>query len=347
MARDYASIIAALLAHADDEANSEIARQSYRDKAEKLMREYRIAEEEALATDPGSTKPTVESFTVPMRGFLGRTYFRALVHSIADHCEVETRFRTVWENNAYPSLAVDLVGYEGDVRYARFLWTSTYLMFSTRIDPTWSTDRTEAENIFLMRQAGIERREIADAAWGAGSGLVASKRSRVQSIYRREAEKRGEIMAAAGLGFNSKLYRDGYARQFVDTLRSRLWSARHAADAAGGAVTLAGRKERVQEAFYNLFPEQRPSTEVAEQWRSPHLDCPKCQKAKSGFCRDHNYLKPTEVTQADRERWNRQENSPSARAGRSSGRDAARGVVIQRGTPETGKMGPAAQRALD
>lgn len=347
MARDYAALIGSLLAHAEDPANTPAAQDAYRTKAEKLMREYRIAQEETLATDPGSAAPIVKRIEL-YRGWsvLSIRFYPGILLTIADHTECSAHVHSVWEKDGTRVLVADVAGYEGDIRYLEFLWTAAHLMFATRVDPRWNETLTEAENVFFMRQAGLGRKEIANAAWGKNAGEDAKNRSKIQRIYLAEVAKRGENATATGLGFNSKLYREGYAREFTATLRTRLWRARQAADAAGGAVTLAGREQRVQEALWTAFPNLRPTTTVAAPYVAPNAGCASCAKAKSGYCREHNWLKPREATQADRARWDRELYSPSARAGRASGRDAAGNVHIVRGSAETGKMNPAAQREI-
>jgi hypothetical protein len=74
--------------------------------------------------------------------------------------------------------------------------------------------------------------------------------------------------------------------------------------------------DRVDEAFYALFPRMRPSSE-----RVTYTPCPKCTADKA--CRAHR------ISAADLRDWDRRTNSPSARAGASSGRTAAEGVVIR------------------
>lgn len=346
MARDYAKVIAALLANAEDEGLEDAARQAYRDKAETLMREYRVAQEDALATDPGSALPIVKRIVLmPTYNPFRSEYFRSIFRLIADHAECAIYMH--WVNGE--GEVADVAGYEGDVRYLEFLWTAAHVMFATRIDPHWDENRTEAENIFYLRNAGIGRKEIANQAWGAGTGELAKNRSKVQRIYLAEAARRGEDALAKGLGFQTEMYRRAYARSFVSTLSDRLWRARHAANAAGGVVTLAGRAERVQEALWDAFPALRPAKFEATTtyvYVSPNADCARCKKAKSGFCREHDWLRPREVTQADRRRWDREANSASALAGQASGAHAAEGVHLARGTAETGKMGSADQRAI-
>lgn len=327
MAFDYAPKIRALLAMAEDESLSDEARANYRAKAAELMKSYRIAEEEAIAADPGSVTPISLDIVLLTAG-RGHgdlnSFYTQIMCEIADHTGVRVHFS--WSSDW--SRMATVVGYEGDVRYTEFLWTAAYLMFSTRIDPIWDSTRTPEENIFLLRNAGIERRVIADKAWGNGNEAAA--RSRVQRIYLREAARRGEDARAAGLGFDTRMYREAYAQSFIDTLGRRLRIARDAANSVGGGVVLHGRADRVREAFYDLFPQYRPTGAVST-YVDPRANCEGCKKAKSGYCGDHKYLKPRKWSQADEMAYQRRINSPSARAGRTSGRDAATGVNLTRG----------------
>lgn len=322
MGFDYAAKIQALLANADDEALSDAARDAYRTKAQEWMIKYRTDEETALATDPGSSAPISRVVTVcrpgPMAG-----WYTAVLATITRHAEV--RAMTGYDNGMYHAT---LVGYEGDVRYAEFLWTSALLMFVTRIDPTWDDDLTPEENIYRLRSAGIERRVIADRAWG--NGHVAAARSRVQRIYLRECANRGETARATGLSHDTATYRTAYARSFADTLERRLRRARDAANSAGGAMVMHGREERVNEAFYTLFPSARPSTEPVP---AP-APCAACARATSGTCRAHTYR----WTKSDEARYQRLTNSPSAHAGASSGVDAANGIDLVRGTAPASRV---------
>lgn len=354
MGFDYAGKVRALLesaegqersaeryeAQGDHERAAEFRRgaENFRAKALEWMDRYRIDEEAALATDPTSAVPTSVIIRMTLRsGWEMAHHYGTMIRVIADHTGCRVNPGTAY-GREFPEMVATLVGYEGDIKYAEFLWTSAHLMFSTRIDPHWDSSLAETENVFRMRSAGIERRIIADAAWGAGAGNLPSNRSKIQRIYLREAGARGEQARAAGLGFNTDHYRAAYAETFVQTLSMRLRQARDAADSVGGAIVLSGRKERVDEAFYDIFPNLRPSTEPAKPYVAPNADCPRCKAAKSGYCREHGYLKPSTWTEADEARWQRRINGLSARAGRSSGRDAAEGVVIRQTTERTGRI---------
>lgn len=317
MAFDYAAKIQAMLANADDESLSDEARASYRAKAEEFMVKYRIEEEDALATDEAASTPILRNIRVTTRytGRLG-AYYTSTFLDIARHCGV--RVHMTYDEG----YVANVVGYEGDVRYAEFLWTSALLMFSTRINPTWDDALSPEENVWRLRNAGIKRAVIADRA--GRDGRKASDRSWVQRVYLRECEKRNEPPRAAGLGHQAEVFQQAYADEFRATLAYRMRAARDATDSVRGGLVLHGRSDRVDEAFYTRFPQYRPNTDPTPA--PEYKPCPRCAKAKSGNCRQHPGL-----TKADYARWDRLENSASARAGRESGRAAADGVVIQRG----------------
>lgn len=351
MGFDYAAKIRALLESAegqersadryaaagDDDHAQEFRRGavSFRMKAEQLMTQYRIAEEEALATDEAASTPILRVVQVSTEHTTAtmHVHYQMTFNTIARHCGVRHTFR--WGNGGYTA---HVVGYDGDVRYADFLWTSALLMFATRIDPRWDSNLDEAENIWRLRNSGIERRKIADQAWGNGHDAAA--RSKVQRIYVKECERRGEPVRAAGLGYQTDTYRGAYAEGFRDTLAYRLREARDAADSVGGGLVLHGRLERVDEAFYGYFPSLRPKPPTDQPAGEP---CPRCARSKSGHCRQHPAYG---VTKADLQRWDRLENSPSAHAGRASGRAAAEGVVIARGHERANRL-DASGRAIE
>lgn len=327
MAFDYAAKIRALLAQADgeQELGNDGAAAGFRTKAAEWMKRYQIEEEAALAVDPTLVEPTSLVIDFKPRDFTLAAFYSGLIRILAQHCEVRYNVERI----NYTGYKVTVVGYEGDLKYFEFLWTSAFLMFTTKIDPTWDADRPEGENIFLLRQAGFKRADIANmAGW---DGTKAADRAKVQRIYLAEAARRGVVAAATGLGFQAKDYRQAYARGFNGTLASRLMMARDAADSAGGVMVLSGRAERVDEAFYMLFPEHRPTVSVEVEYVDPRKDCGKCIKAKSGACNDHSYLRPRKWTQADEQRWQTQQHGPSAQAGRATGQAAAEDVLL-RGT---------------
>lgn len=326
---DYAGKVRAMLAMAESarQVGNDDEAASFEAKAFEWQKRYRIAQEERLAVDPGSETPTHRQVLLrdgDNYSDVSHTYPQ-IIRYVAEHAQV--RVRTQYTDSG---LMATLVGYESDVDYATFLWTSAHLMFTTRIDPIWDVSRSEAENVFFMRDAGHTRREIADHAWGRGAGAVAANRSKVQRIYLAEAKRRGENARAAGLGFDGKAYREEYADSFVMTLRRRFRAARDASDSTTGPVVLHGREERVTEYYNDLFPPV-PPTEV-KPWVDPTTACVRCARAKT-TCREHSYMRPSTWTVTDERRALSRERSSSRAAGRASGRDAAEAVTVTRVAP--------------
>jgi hypothetical protein len=250
------------------------------------------------------------------------------MRAIVSHAECMMSLR--WDKGYVATVC----GYEGDVRYAEYLWTAALLMFTTRIDPTWDDSLAENENIWRLRNAGLERRVIADRAWGHGAGKIAANRSKVQRIYVRECTAKGEPVRAAGLGYKTDAYREAYAESFADELSWRLRMARQAADREGGALVMHGRADRIKDAFYGRFPDLKPQPPKAapEGADVVYTPCPRCAVNPSGRCREHPYKA---ITVASERAWRARENSSSAAAGRASGRDAAARVDVVRGASGT------------
>jgi hypothetical protein len=322
---DYAKVVQGLLAKAERTDNPEEAA-AYFAKAEELMQKYRLEQADLLAMDPASAVP-VEREIVLHTGYtlLTGNYIGAF-REVARHAGV--RYVTTGLGDGSWGTKAIMIGWDGDVRYAEYLWTAVLLQFVTQIEPVWSDTETEATNIFRLRHSGLERKHIADRAWGPGSGKIAANRSKVQRIYIRECERRGVTPAATGLGFQADVYREAYARGFVQTLADRLSAARDAAGTHRGLPALHGRAEALNEAFYTRFPRMRPQPIDTNAPVAEYKPCERCEKNPSGTCRTHPYKSDTV---AWRQRMERKYNSPSAYAGHDQGARAAADVDLARG----------------
>lgn len=342
--RDYAKLIAGLIANAEDEANSEEARANYRLKAEQMMREYRVSEEEALATEGGEASvPVLDSVIVMERWATSnplRSEYWRMWTTIAKHCGVRTIGK--YQGNRYSEDSTLLgmaVGYAGDIKYAEMLFTTARLVFMTRIDAKVDRILTDQENCYFMRNSGMKRKAIAKALWGSADDDGAAH-GKVQKLYLAECARREETPRVSGRGIQVDIYREAYARGFVNNLNDRLMRVRDAADRADGGMVLHGRSERIDEAFYVEFPQQRPASEeerakeAAEstaRWAEAErieAECPKCAKAK-GKCREHA---PRYLSAAQARKMNRAYSGPEAQAGQRAGEAAARIVDLGRST---------------
>ena len=352
MARDYAKTIGHLIAMAEDESLPEAARATYREKAEAMMREYRIEEEQAIATESTAAVPVLDVITImESRAYSNplRQHYWGMWSRIATHCGVRSVGQyTNWSSDDTSQLQAKVVGYEGDIRYAELLFTAARLVFMTRIDARVDRGLSDQENCYFMRNSGMKRNEIARMLWGSAP-TDGPAHGRVQKLYLAECTKRGEAPRVSGRGIQVEIYREAYAKGFVNELSWRLQNASAAVDKASGGLVLHGRKERVDEAFYTEFPTQRPKT--AEQaaadlarWEAEEADCEGCKRtsSKTGKCKDH---RPRFMTEAEYRRHRRMTDSPEARAGSRAGERAAAEVHIGRsGTPAARKAEAAPQQ---
>lgn len=325
MAEQLEAGLGSISGQTDEEANRKLAA-NYREQAEKLMREYKITEEQLIAEDAGSILPTSVSITIAETTSRFSSEHLSLWRETAHHCGV----RYVYRYEGGGAYVATVVGYEADIRYAEFLHSSARLMMIAKLEPTVDRSLSDEENVYRLRSAGIERIRIAEMIWGEGSH---TNNAKVTRLYRAACAKRGEDAEVSGRQVSVKTFREVYARAFVEQYYRRLREARDATDKAeGGALVLPGRAERVDEAFYERFPQYRP-TPSAEP-TEPAGPCAGCAKTKSktGKCKLH---RPYVWTKADEERWDRMNHSASAVAGRAAGRRAADAVEIARGARKT------------
>lgn len=269
--------IQGLLAKADstefpDEATA------LRAKAEEIMRKYRIEEEQLIAVDQVAIAPEVHRLwlgssrdvtratrTKPGVSFYQQWYDLAYAAGTHAGAMVSYRWGRNEATNEHGIFAV-FVGYAGDLRLAEMIYSNARLIFGERVEPKPDPSLSDQINCYRLRSAGIARPRISMLLWGTDQKAV-----KVSDLYKRECALRGETPALDGRGLDAGLYRDQYAAAFVSEFRTRLRLARDAADSIGGSLVLAGRAERIQEAFWTEFPELRPqpATDVATRETAP------------------------------------------------------------------------------
>lgn len=299
-----------LLARAEHESTAEAEAALCRSHAERLMRVWRLKEEDALATDPLSVTPIHRRIFIA--GYDSEFYVDlfALMTRIAAHSDVmmHTSYSGETVDGMY-GIVVTVVGFEVDVHQAEWLFSSARLHFRSHLEPEIDATLSEQENVYRLRRAGFLRKDVAMRMWGQNTP---SLRTKAQRLYIRECNARGEEPQLEGLGTDAKTFRQAYARGFVDRVSARLRAARDAADSSGGVVMLANRAQRVKAAYDELFPPR------------PVVDAP----TPTGKPRP--YRGPTK---AQLRRMEREHFSPAARAGKDEGRVAADQVEIKRVDP--------------
>lgn len=322
--QDMLAKVRALLDTAESyqqQGNAEAA-DSYQAKAEELMAKYRINEEAVIAKDQTALLPDYRVITVFTSGVNSHEWLQTYVNlffSIADHAGVKALYR--WDTTPGQPRRIDahVVGYETDIGYAEMLFTAARLVFADRLEPKVNPHQSDQVNAYRLRRAGIERVRIADLLWNDRSKANLAK---VGRMYKSECAARNEEPLLTGRGVTGAAYREQYAQQFVTTMYARLYRLRLGTASQGG-LELFGRKERVQEAFYTRFPEERPQKALGEA--SP---CPHCTADK--LCKVHKPKAPTAADKRAAERY----YTEAAIRGREAGLAAAHHVDLGRGAKE-------------
>lgn len=333
--------VQALLANADDPANPPEAQETYRAKAEALMFQYRISETQAASAAVGTAasgglRPVWRTvFICRVGGEFQQTY-RYMAAQALNH--VDAKAVTDIESNPDDDnrnwWVAKAVGYESDLRYAEVLYTSMHLGFAGKMEPKVNPALSDQENAYILRSAGLEGRRIAKLLWGDDSK---PNRAKARKLFARHAEQLGEDPSVLlGRGNSVAVYRESYAEGFETEMWSRLNRMRISRGDSGELV-LKSRKDAVLEAFYERYPRLRPRpTAPASRSIGGRDTCEKCRKAKSGYCRDHQYLRPRAVSYRPRS---------YSSAGYSRGKTAARSVDL--GSTGRGRVSGGSQRSLE
>jgi hypothetical protein len=287
-----------------------------RNRAEALMLKYRIEEATMVAKgfhgqSNGGLTPVWRVMTIASYDSEFVDYYRAIAATCASH--VGSVGVTKYENGY---MVLETVGYLTDLTYLEVLMTSCILEFGKRLEPKYDPNLSDAENIYAMRSAGMERKRIARLVYGdwETENEMKAKNRKVTRIFKDESLRRGENPdEVLGRGNNMQTFRRSYAEGFRDQISMRLWRMRTSVGEDSKALVLVDRAEKVKEAFYEKYPQYRPSDVKVQP-------CGRCQKAKNGYCRDHRPI--------------RFKGQPVSNAGRNRGQQAA--LMVDLGPNATG-----------
>lgn len=304
--------VEALLAKAESTNFPEEAK-SCRAKAEALMYQYRIEEAVLQKASPAGAKPEWSEIVVSSAFSEYRTTYHWMASSVIAHFECKAAFYNAGDGN----FKMNVCGYASDLAFIDALWQSIRLAFADRMEPKVDPALGDRVNAYRLRKAGIEGRRIAQLIYGRDDKPL---RVKVRGFFKDEAIARGEDPEPLlGRGNSVKAYRASYARAFEDELWRRLNYMRQARGEQSQGLVLAGRTDNIAEAFYEKYPTLRPAPRSTPRIGTGQDTCPKCAKAKSGYCRDHQYLKPSYA----------QSRGPRTHAGgAAAGREAARSVDL-------------------
>ena len=305
-----------LIATADHPNTPPAEASTARAMAEALMIKYRIEEITAKPEHGGAEPVWRDIFIAPTKGEFSYSY-RTLLSYIVSHFDCMTAVSTATrvEEGVITEAwwVAHVVGYESDLRFIELLFTSAGMAFGERLEPSYRPDESEQVNAYRMRMAGMEGRRIAMAIYGRDDKNL---RPKVRALFKKESLARGENPEVLlGQGNSVKAYREAYAEGFVSEMWQRLYTMRKSRDRASTDLVLAGRGDRIREAFYERYPHLAPKESIGDGYNEG--ECAKCKKAKSGYCREHAWRRPRK----------RQERSLN-RNGYYNGQSAARAVDL-------------------
>lgn len=319
-----AAKIRALLAKAESTEFPEEAA-SLHAKAEELRRKYQLAEEDLIAEEPSSIAPIVRDIVLTNSRSDFYMDHVGLWHWAAEH--VGALFQLTWRGQDIMAIAV---GYASDIRLAESLYQNAWIALVDRLEPKVNPKESDLENVYRLRNSGMERNRVAQLLWGSDLGKAGhADHAKVGKLYAFACAERGEQPLVAGKGVNKMVFREQYGQAFVQRFAERLRAARDAVDSIGGALSLHGRAQRVEEAFWVRFPDQHPDARKAAAERYA------AERAASGEL--EKKVKPRNWTKADQKAWERRHHSPAAYAGQAAGTAAADRIELGRGTTKAAK----------
>lgn len=312
--------VRALIAKADasefpDEADA------FRRGADALMFKYKID----LATAPaeerlagGYSKPEWREIDICAMGNEWYNYYSGIALAIVRHVDARSVTLRDSRNSKY---VLRVVGFGADLDYIEMLLTSATLAFGKKMEPTVDPKESDAANAYRLRMGGMERGRIANALWGAlsaeeavtegwvsvGSGYQADKRwttkpsnetkarnRKVTNLIKQGATEAGMDPATIlGQGNSIKTFRESYANGFYFTLTSRLRNLGLERGETDKGLVLASLERQVEDMFYGEYPHLKPAQTGRDDYIAPNATCTKCKATKSGYCREHMYLKPS------------------------------------------------------
>ena len=253
--RKVQELVNNLLARADHPTTPAPEAKVSRERAERLMAQYRIDEANLDAVEKArmGIKPTHRVVRVYPLGSEFSMQYRTMLAYIVNH--VEATAVSILPEDGW--VVWDVFGFESDLAYAEMLWASVRIAFQQRLEPEHDGSLSDEENVFRMRNAGMERGRIGEVMGWGGEGTQGP--NKVTRVFKRACAERGvDAKAVTGKGNNMKTFRHSYAEAFASEIWNRLWELRTARGQMSGAVVLANRADEVKEFMYTVYPQMRP-----------------------------------------------------------------------------------------
>lgn len=313
--------IEGLLATADsiNDTNPEMAA-NYRANAERIMRKYKVEQEDLIKR--GDLK--VDGLNVMFKNVRVARWdspFMDVYVALISYAVWHTGCEAVWAGTEDNERVLTIIGYEADIRYTEALYMNARLVFADRMEPKPDPSLSDEDNVYRLRNAGMERARVGIAMGWGGEGTKGP--GKVTRLYKRACAARGEDAVLTGKGLDVKVFRETYGEHFRNEFYNRLSAARIAVENEDGGLVLHGRKERIKEAMYQRWPNLRPKVASGEV-AVPRVKTKAEERAEQ---RMWDRMYKDSLKKAERER------SVAGQAGKAAGRKAAQEININTGTP--------------
>lgn len=245
--------ISALLNRADHHATTEHEAAACREKAEDLMRSYRIERAMLNLEDNSKRKFEVKEFdnATDSRLFLRSANYYFVRESYKHaKCQVSGGFGKT-----------TVVGYPEDVFYGTVLYQRAAAEFIDKLFPQWDDERSFQENCYRLKRSGLSFKDVQWHIWYATNEEPTLAQIR-HAVWRWEEDN---DIPHRPHSRRHDAYRDSFADAFIERLRQRLQALRDREmhedeDKQEYAVAIVKDDDALKEEFYRLFPHLRPKT---------------------------------------------------------------------------------------
>lgn len=187
-----------------------------------------------------------------------------------------------------------VVGYEEDIAYLEMLMSGIVLHFALQVNPTPQDNLTHEENIALLKNAGFKWQEIYRmlVQWNPdhpklrlaayenckdpyGYYFTAPDGSQFLTQYPKKGvgswmfnayKKWCRMNGHTPVDSNPETFRRSFRNGYVMTLKYRIQEMKQLREesSSGKELVLDSMRDRLKEALYEFFPEQRPHPEGCE-----------------------------------------------------------------------------------
>lgn len=239
-------------------------------KADELMIKFQIEEAElAMAgsvVDPYQFE--IRKFPIgEVEGF--KTQLESLFLTCANHLGLRL--------GMYDVDSLSLVGARTDLDFFGIMYTNLMGHMARCINPKPDPQLSEEENLYNLKFAGYSwkqchERLYPDVPWERRHGV------RYTSVVKKFAEQfdlpRNMTSGTGG----QRAYRTQFANAYVRSVSNRLQELRNIREnhSPGNALALVGKEDRLEDFFYDLFPERRP--------HPADCDCDSCHYCMDTKC---------------------------------------------------------------